>query len=159
MFSKKINLIIIYILTFSFIYSCVDDDVCDKIATPRLTIAFVDSLNQKLKKDSIFIDEVNLDNTMSRHVFSGIDSIKIPLNALSDKTILYLYDKKSTPDSIKNIITVTYQTEQEYVSKACGFKILYKNVNFDPTRLTNIKKITTNTTQIREESKNLYITY
>ncbi|PQL92633.1 DUF6452 family protein [Apibacter adventoris] len=159
MFSKKINLIIIYILTFSFIYSCVDDDVCDKISTPRLTIAFVDSLNQKLKKDSIFIDEVNLDNTKSRHVFSGIDSIKIPLNALSDKTILYLYDKKSTPDSIKNIITVTYQTEQEYVSKACGFKILYKNVNFDPTRLTNIKKITSNTTQIREESKNLYITY
>lgn len=159
MFSKKINLIIIYILTFSFIYSCVDDDVCDKISTPRLTIAFVDSLNQKLKKDSIFIDEVNLDNTMSRHVFSGIDSIKIPLNALSDKTILYLYDKKFTPDSIKNIITVTYQTEQEYVSKACGFKILYKNVNFDPTRLINIKKITSNTTQIREESKNLYITY
>lgn len=159
MFSKKINLIIIYILTFSFIYSCVDDDVCDKISTPRLTIAFVDSLDQKLKKDSMFIDEVNLDNTISRHVFSGIDSIRIPLNALSDKTILYLYDKKSTPDSIKNIITVTYQTEQEYVSKACGFKILYKNVNFDPTRLTNIKKITSNTTQIREESKNLYITF
>lgn len=159
MFQKKINLLIISVFTLLFIYSCVDDDVCDKTTTPRLTIAFVDSLNKKLKKDTIFIDELNTDSTLSRHIFTKVDSVRIPLNALSHKTVLYLYNSLKTADSNKNIITITYQTSQEFVSKACGFKILYNNVNFAPTRLINIKKITSNTTQIREESKNLYITY
>ncbi|MDR1877046.1 MAG: hypothetical protein LBQ84_05425 [Flavobacteriaceae bacterium] len=160
MFRKKINLSAFLFLTLVFIYSCIDDDVCNEVTTPRLTIV-LDSLGSKYKKNSLYVDRKNADGTISQEgIFLGKDSIKITLNALSNETVYYFYDSANTLDSDKNSITVRYQTEHKFVSKACGFKVLYNQVTYEGSYLTNIKSITPLTTEIHNESStNLRISY
>ena len=152
MFQKKINVVLTLFVAISIIYSCVDDDVCDEVATPRLTVLIQDSLGNKLKKDSLYIDRKNSDGTISNvGVFVGMDSLKIALNAISNETVFYIYDSLKTPDADKNILTLHYQTEQKFVSKACGFMVLYTGMTYN-SQLKNIKKITPNTTELQDET-------
>ncbi len=160
MFRKKINLVFILFISALVTYSCVDDDVCDKSTTPRLTIGFKDIYDNKYVVDSLIVDRVNTDGTISNEgIFTKIDSVRIPLNAISDKTVFYLYNSKQTLDADKDIITVKYQTAQEFVSKACGLRAVFNNVTYELTQAKKIKALTPNTTEIHNESKNLYITY
>ncbi len=161
MFQKKINipLIFLFISVITF-YSCVDDDICDKSTTPRLTIGFKDTSNNSYVVDSLFVDRVNTDGTVSKEgLFTEVDSVRISLNAISNKTVFYLYNSKLTQDADKDIITVKYQTGQKFVSKACGFKVTYNNVTYELTQAKNIKSIIPNTTEINDESKNVFIIY
>jgi hypothetical protein len=160
MFQKKINILFALFFLCILIFSCVDDDVCDKVTTPRLTIE-LDSLGSKYKKNRLYVDRKNPDGTIqSEGVFQKKDSIQLPLNSLSDETIFYLYDTLHTPDSCKNIITIKYLTEQHFVSKACGFKVIFNNVTYEATALTNIKTITGKSNHIyNESSTNLHIAY
>jgi hypothetical protein len=160
MFQKKINILLVLFFLCILIFSCVDDDVCDKVTTPRLTIE-LDSMGSKYKKNRLYVDRKNSDGTIhSEGVFQRKDSIQLSLNSLSDETVFYLYDTLHTPDSCKNIITIKYLTEQRFVSKACGFKIIFNDVTYEATSLTNIKTITGQTNQIyNESSTNLRIAY
>ncbi|MDR2121897.1 MAG: hypothetical protein LBP34_02115 [Flavobacteriaceae bacterium] len=160
MFQKKINLIGVLLFIALMIYSCIDDDICDKATTPRLTLV-LDSLGSKYKKKQLYIDRKNTDGTVREEgIFSGKDSIQIPLNAMSKETVYYLYDSANTSESDKNIITIRYETEQRFVSKACGFKVIYNNITYEGTQLINIKSITPQTTSIHDESStNLHIAY
>ncbi|WP_295809053.1 DUF6452 family protein [uncultured Apibacter sp.] len=160
MFQKKLNLLFVLFFMCILVFSCVDDDVCDKVTTPRLTIE-LDSLGIKYKKKRLIVDRKKSDGSIqSEGIFEGKDSIQLPLNSLSDETVFYLYDTPHTPDSCKNIITIKYTTEQQFVSKACGFKVVYNGITYDPTVLKNIKSISGQTNQIyNESSTNLHIAY
>lgn len=160
MFQKKINILFVLSFIGLLVFSCVDDDVCDKVTTPRLTIE-LDSLGNKYKKTRLYVDRKMPDGSVhSEGVFLGKDSIQLPLNSLSDETVFYLYDTLHTPDSSKNIITIKYLTDQQFVSKACGFKVTFNEVTYDATALTTIKSITGQTNQIyNESSTNLRIAY
>jgi hypothetical protein len=69
------------------------------------------------------------------------DSIVLPLKTDTSSTQYklhkdYTYDNNGTPDDTtddiiggnEDIITFNYTTEQVYVSRACGYKTIFKNV-------------------------------
>ncbi|QTD37959.1 hypothetical protein JL193_01245 [Polaribacter batillariae] len=142
------------LLIFAFISACEKDDFClQNPVTPRLVITFFDDTNRETPKRVqrfSLIAESRVDS-----LFTGIstfDSIAIPLNpnALETKYTL----KKNTVNGAKvdnefATFTITYETEQEYVSRSCGYRVIFKNVTFStepntwitdftPTTLTTI---------------------
>ena len=61
------------------------------------------------------------------------NSISIPLNSLTTETV-YKLKKNDTGGATANneiaTFTISYDTEEEFVSRSCGFKIIFKNVAF-----------------------------
>ncbi|WP_128330158.1 DUF6452 family protein [Apibacter sp. HY039] len=106
------------------------------------------------------MDEVSSGGIVTRgNKFASIDSVRLPLNSQAEQTVFYFYNRKNTIDTDKDIITVKYITSQKFISKACGYKVIFDNVSYDLSRAVNMKGITPNTSQIHNESKNLFVTY
>lgn len=144
------------------LYSCQDDDVCLDASTPYLSFEFVNSNNDSLVLDSLYIDIKKSDGTFSNILKSGnIYKGKIPLgDETQGQSTFYFYYTHNAPDSEKDIINVTYSTTSEYISKACGFKLNYHNLNFNLQQPYSIQSLTPLTTDITDESKtNLHIVY
>ena len=78
-------------------------------------------------------------------LFSGVktDSIYIPLNTTETETIYYFSNGTSV-----DTFTISYTPKEEYVSRSCGYKMVFQEViftsntswiqNFTPTTLTTI---------------------
>lgn len=160
MYIKRLNIIGFCLLFITVINACVDDDICDKPVTPRLTIGFINSLGSRYTVDTLYVDEVSSGGIVtSGNKFASIDSVRLPLNSQAEQTVFYFYNRKNTIDTDKDIITVKYTTSQKFISKACGYKVIFDNVSYDLSRAVNMKGITPNTSQIHNESKNLFVTY
>ncbi len=157
---KKLIPILLFILLFS---ACEKDDFCiQNPVTSKLIIDFYDDTNRETLKnvqgfsiiadgkiDSLFTDQTT-------------NSISIPLNSLTEETIYTLKKNDSGGATANNEIatfTIKYNTEEEYVSRSCGYKILFKNVEFSsstsswitdftPTTITNLDDQTTAHVQI-----------
>lgn len=144
---KKLIGLIILICCISF--SCERDDICtlDTVTTPRLTIAFYSIENpEQQNPKNIFRFRVkgigneetlpDLDGTKNRQV------ILLPLKTTETSTQYsvhnnYRLNNNNTPDNPdddyttgnEDIITISYVTEEVYVSRACGFKTVFKNIS------------------------------
>lgn len=148
---KIIPFLIIYIALFS---ACEKDDFCTKNpVTSKLIITFYDDTNRETSKN---VQRLSIwsgtNDTIAQYTSVSKDSIAIPLNSLTTETI-YKLKKNATNGSTANneiaTFTIKYNTEEEYVSRSCGFKVLFKNVEFSsstnswisdftPTTITNI---------------------
>lgn len=144
------------LLLIIIITSCEKDDFCTQNpVTPKLFLKFYDdtdrestkkverlSIIAEQKEDSLFTDET-------------IDSIlTIPLNTAASQTIYTLKMNNVDGNTANNQIaklTITYETEEKFVSRSCGFKIIFDNVSFDTDTNTWIKDFTANTTIIENE--------
>lgn len=128
--------------------SCERDDICptDSITTPRLFLAFYsienpEELNPKnvvrFRVQGIGNNETlpNLDGS------SNSQEILIPLKTTEGITEFsmhkdYSVDDNGTPDDPsddiingnEDIVTIEYTTDEVYVSRACGFKTVFKNI-------------------------------
>ncbi|MCG1036450.1 DUF6452 family protein [Polaribacter sargassicola] len=126
-----------------FIFACEKDDFClENPVTPNLVLRFYDDVNREtLKKPaSLYVWAEGKDS-----IFSNVtlDSIYIPLNSLELETV-YNFSDGTNVDQF----TITYTTEEEYVSRSCGYKIIFNDVNitstntwitdFTPSTLTTI---------------------
>jgi len=134
---KKITLLLGFLLLISS--SCEKDDFClENPVTPNLILRFYDDVNREtLKKPaslSVWVDGKD-------SIFSNVtlDSIYIPLNSLEPETV-YNFSDGTTVDQF----TITYTTEEAYVSRSCGYKIIFNDVNFSSTN-TWIKDFTPST--------------
>ena len=143
----------IYILFLALVFTaCEKDDICLSPTTPKLVVRFYDNANQTALKSverlSIWADGKD---TLSIYKSVSLDSVTIPLNVNTTQTIYHL--KTNTVDGNKannliNTITINYTTTEEYISRSCGFKIIFNNVtissnngwiqSFTPTSLTKI---------------------
>ncbi|TXD49360.1 DUF6452 family protein [Polaribacter sp. IC073] len=152
------------LLLLAFFTACEKDDFCVKNpVTSKLKIDFYDDTNREtLKKVQRFsiIAEGKTDSLFTNQ--SGKNSISIPLNSLTTETVYTL--KKNDTDGATSTneiatFTIKYDTEEEYVSRSCGFKIIFKNVafssstsswitDFTPTTITNLDDQTTAHVQI-----------
>lgn len=160
MILKKIFLVSLFVSFIFAVHACVDDDVCDKQVTPNLTIAFVDSISKPLTLDSLYVDKLSSDGKLLQMgIFSKVDSIRVPLNSFSNETKFYFYTNKNADSLQKDILAVTYNTSQSFVSKACGFKVSYNDVKYQLLQTYKIKNLSPITNKIENESKDLYITY
>lgn len=134
--------ILYFLLPFTFgLSSCEKDDICDANTptTPRLIISFYDITATSVKKkvtrlkvigedqtDGIVFNEGALDET--KYLTSG-DSIAIPLKTDADSTTFtFVLNSNSTNTTLTNTdqIKFNYTRQNVYVSRACGFKTIYK---------------------------------
>ncbi|WP_010180759.1 DUF6452 family protein [Aquimarina agarilytica] len=115
--------------------SCERDDICDTEntpITPQLIITFRNSEEQALTKQAPGL-EISLTSDSERIVpgIDRFDSITIPLNINEDKVEYeFKINARSTDPTIirSDIIEITYNRKNEYVSKACGFKTIFSNL-------------------------------
>jgi hypothetical protein len=130
---KRILLLVFFI---GIISACEKDDFCiENPVTSKLIIDFYDDTNREtLKKVERFsMIAVGVPDSLFTNV-STESSISIPLNSLTNETVFKL-KKNTTTNGAKaaNLIatfTITYDKREEFVSRSCGFKVLYSNVAF-----------------------------
>lgn len=121
---KKIILSIIVIA--SVISACSIDDICTEPSTPNLVLRFYDVTSTSTLKstDSLYVWAEGKDSIL---VNQAVDSIAIPLNSEATATV-YNFAKGR---NLLNKITITYTPESEYVSRSCGYRIIFNDANLD----------------------------
>lgn len=130
-------------LIFIIFSACEKDDFCiQNPITPKLIVRFYDANNRETLKEvnTFYVWAEGKDS-----LFSDIstDSLVIPLNRLSTETI-YNFSK----NNVVNQFTVQYTPQDEYVSRSCGFKVIFNDLrissdntwitDFTPENLTTI---------------------
>lgn len=124
--SKKIIKYIFFITFCSILglQSCEDDtEICGEGTTPRLIIKFYDeATNNEISESGVFST-----TEFSDYEFSSQDSIFLPLSLRNEVDTLFY--KTSTDATVTDTIILTFSREEKYVSKGCGFKVNYRNLN------------------------------
>ncbi|MDD3773150.1 MAG: DUF6452 family protein [Weeksellaceae bacterium] len=142
-----------------FFVSCEDDDVCIGEATPAMTVVFRNILNMENQSDTLTIyasPDLNFENSILLYEKIFTDSLKLPLGSLAQSQTYFKIQRRS--NEVSDILKVDYQTHSEYVSKACGFRLTYENLNFETTQNHIQYLIPGESNQLKNESKtNLYI--
>ncbi len=130
-------------------YSCERDDLCpDTTATtPKLVIESFDISNQEDSKNIFDLRIVGLDRedpltvvlagTESEINYDGsgdFSTVYLPLRTDADETVYrliqeYAEDSEGNQtEGNEDTITISYDREDVYVSRACGFKTVFRNV-------------------------------
>ena len=120
-----------------FISSCEKDDICVEGDTPLLVIRFYDSENPTEAKSVSSLRVVGLGQSNPVDTFtdrSTLDSIAIPLRINQpDTSFLLIRDSADDEDQMEtgNIDTLifSYNTEEVFISRACGFVANYSELS------------------------------
>lgn len=116
------KLYILLCITLFAVSGCEKDDFCIDPVTPNLIIRFYDDANPTSIK-SVADIHVWAENKDSIFTNTSLDSISIPLDVNTNQTI-YNISKGTTQDQI----TVSYDVEEVFVSRSCGYKAIFNNV-------------------------------
>lgn len=125
--------------------ACEPDDICPESTptTPRLIIDFYDVDSPENKKNVFDLVVIGIGNEfiLSDYNFTDTDNVFLPLKTDVNTTQYVLIKEASvndngTPDDTSDdfidgnpdTITINYSRELVYVSRACGYKTIYKNV-------------------------------
>ena len=140
--------IILFILLSIAITACEKDDFCLKNPiTPNLVVRFYDANNRGALKS---VSGLNVWAEGKDSIYKNIstDSLVVPLNSLAPETI-YNFSK----NNVINKFTIKYIPGNEYVSRSCGFKVIFNEVTFTSNN-TWITDYTPNTlTTINNQNK------
>ncbi|MDA0176437.1 hypothetical protein C7H62_2266 [Mesoflavibacter sp. HG96] len=152
--------IILLLLTFTILTTCERDDLCPESTptTPSMIVDFKDNNiieNSKsvfnliiigVEDDSVFPLSTNVPEDSFLREFSGTDlnQISLPLKTDEDQTQFILIkefeiDDNDTPDDFSDdfftgnqeLLTINYTREDLYVSRACGYKTIFKTININ----------------------------
>lgn len=142
---------IAYIASFLVLFSCSsDDDICiSGEATPRMKLKFKESEGRLLRLARIIVDVDYGNGTKTVVDATSVDSIMIPLRV--DNQLFTEVFVRTSETGTASKIKVNYTTEAQYVSPACGFKKLYKNVSPTLETTNPVKSIETLQTEIIDE--------
>ncbi|MFA7616816.1 MAG: DUF6452 family protein [Weeksellaceae bacterium] len=153
-FAVSILMIVPFLLS-----GCEEDDICIGEGTPNLTVVFRNQLNTENQKDSLTIyrsADIGFEeaDTLFEKFFT--DSIKLPLAGLNTERVYFKIKRRSNSDS--DILTVNYQSKSEYVSKACGFRVVYESLNYETTHQHISSLLPAESNELKDETiTNLYI--
>ena len=141
------------------ISGCTSDDICEEGSptTPLLIITFKDFINPEVSKEvtslTIKTDEENPVVLLHQ---ATTDSIAIPLNTNTSVTKLFFIKNDNEEDTGNyDVVTFTYQTQPEYVNRACGYKVNYNNLDaqLETENTTNwIQQINLLQTTVKDET-------
>lgn len=129
---KAYHLLILILLTTTLI-SCEKDDLCtpDQAVTPKLVIEFKDALSpqenksvERLQVQEIGSSEFAPLNDDGATTLTNIETISIPLRTNGNRTSYNFILSESGVLNSDNI-DFTYNLEEEYVSRSCGFRVVY----------------------------------
>ena len=127
---KKI-ILLLFLLSLSF-SSCEKDDVCDEATstTPKLVIEFYDALHPTVLKNvtNLKVKEAGVTNYFA---FDAVSKIELPLKTSEDITKYSMVNNSSdTTLDNEDFLQFNYTRENNFVSRACGFKTIF---TLDPT--------------------------
>lgn len=133
---KKIVIIFIVIITLGYA-SCERDDICAESTprTPLLVISFfdVDNPSEPKAPSNLAIRAQGQADQENPFLITSSNNISIPLRTGIDVTetvytltLNSLEGAQETPNT--DILTVEYIQEEEFVSSACGFRVIYNDV-------------------------------
>jgi len=128
--------------------ACERDDICSEStpATPKAIITFYDVANIGTLKSVTGLRIVGdgQEDALSTANVVTTDSISIPLRTNMNSTIYtfhkeYTFDDNGTPEDLSDdviggnpdIVTITYAPDEIYVSRACGFKTIFRNFTIE----------------------------
>ena len=122
------------------ISGCEKDDFCvSNPVTPKLILRFYDDADKSTTKTA---DDLYVWSGAKDSIYTNIstDSLVIPLNTNTNQTIYNL-----SKNNIVEQFTIDYTTENEYVSRSCGYRIIFNNVSFssDNSWITDIIQVET----------------
>lgn len=128
------------LLAVSF-WNCEKDDICAETTptTPKLVIEFFDKLNGDNNKNltNLHYFEINSTDTLTSN---AVSTLSIPLRTTENSTTFRLIlngnDDDLTNDLIDDI-TINYERNEIYVSRACGYKTNFILNDLDGFTTTN----------------------
>lgn len=121
------RIILIFLIGFLF-FSCEEEDICVEGSSPRLLVNFEkNSLNTK-KIDSIHI--FRLEDNSNLLVYKGVfrDNIKLPLSLEEKNFSSFKLKTYAMNQLFEDDLKIIFKYESSYVSKACGYKVVYKDL-------------------------------
>lgn len=117
------------------ISSCEKDDFCtNPKATPKLVLRFFDKDANSDLKNVERLSVIAQGKTDSLFTNQTTDSIAIPLNTLTNLTV-YTLKMNNTDETIANnkvsTLTIQYTPKEDFVSRSCGFRIIFNDVSIN----------------------------
>jgi len=136
--------------------SCRKDDICTEPTTPKLQIGFYDFNQPEDKKVVEHLWVIALPQMDTFINDESKDSIALPLNVNENNTA-FIFQQ----DTNKDTIYFNYSVENVFVSKACGYKAVFHNLQADlQTDNDNwIKQIELLKNEILEDTMHIKILY
>jgi antitoxin component YwqK of YwqJK toxin-antitoxin module len=138
-------LILLFILCFTFV-NCEKDDICIDTTTPKLIIVFYNDTIPGVKKTVTSLTVWAEDNE-NIYENKSLDSIAIPLDLNQNRTT-YILDNKTSKDTI----AFTYDRKDIFVSRSCGYKTTFENLQIESRSANWIKNDTIKNTTIDNET-------
>ena len=126
---KQFLVICILILAIS---SCERDDICIEDATPNFTIRFYDNEDPTEFKAISGLKIKLLETDVDTLLFSS-DSITLPIRNDIGITKYSLTNQLNDSVAITDFITLVYTPEDVFVGRACGFKSVFNEVDYEIT--------------------------
>ncbi|MFK8060098.1 MAG: DUF6452 family protein [Polaribacter sp.] len=152
---KKTIVLLGFILLI--ITSCEKDDFClQNPVTPNLVITFFDDANRLIPKDVERLSIIALSKTANLITNITTDSIAIPLNSLATETVYKLTMNNvdgATANDVIATFTIKYTPKNDYVSRSCGFRVIFDDVSFSADN-SWIKNITPTSTITNIDNQN-----
>ncbi|MDO9138493.1 MAG: DUF6452 family protein [Lutibacter sp.] len=144
-------LILLIILSFTLV-NCEKDDICIETTTPKLIVVFYNNEIPDAKKVVASLT-VSVDGKENVYENKSLDSIAIPLD-LTQNSTLYKFKSGTITDSI----LFTYDRKDVFVSRSCGYKTIFENLQIESRSSNWIKNdIIKNTTIDNETAAHLTI--
>jgi len=138
-------LILLFILSFTLI-NCEKDDICIEATTPKLIVVFY---NNAIPADKKVVTSLTVWVEGKANIYENksLDSIAIPLDLNQNRTT-YILDNKS----FKDTIAFTYDRKDIFVSRSCGYKTIFENLQIESRSANWIKNDTIKNTTIDNET-------
>lgn len=133
---KKLTIIFLVFISFGQT-SCERDDICAESTptTPLLVISFFDIDNRSEPKapNNLAISAEGQANLETPLLTTSSDNIAIPLRTGIDVTeTVFTFTLNSDEDGLEvpntDLLTIAYTQEESFVSKACGFRVIYNDL-------------------------------
>lgn len=137
---SRLRIALIFLLSILSFSACEKDDICVDGDTPLLIIRFYDAEDTTAFKAVSGLRVVGLGKDVTVNTIadrtSTLDSIAIPLKAVETETsFIFILDSEDDENGNEignvDILTFSYEIQQEFVSRACGFISNYDNLTTD----------------------------
>lgn len=128
---KKIIALLLIAFSFS---GCEKDDICDPATstTPGVVIEFYDVDNPNTLQAVTNLRVVAPGFTNAVAGTTGVSKITVPIKTTVDTTTLEFIENGADTDTTNDntdVLTFTYTRETIYVSRACGYKVIFDLTN------------------------------
>lgn len=137
---NRLRIFFIFVVCIVPFSACEKDDICVDGDTPLLIIRFYDAANPTEFKAVNGLRVIGIGNDAVVDTFTDrsttLDSIGIPLKAIAPETAFTFIldsadDENGEEVGDSDTLTFSYEIEQEFVSRACGFVANYENLSSD----------------------------